>query len=79
MLDGTVLQRLRMRSGKTLQQVADWCNVSKRFIIYVEQNKMLMSEETYQAYLNCIYGIGKPLSQEPRPNQTSKKKKSGDE
>ena len=79
MLDGTVLQRLRMRSGKTQQQVADWCNVSKRFIIYVEQNKMLMSEETYQAYLNCIYGIGKPLSQEPRPNQTSKKKKSGDE
>ena len=65
MLDGTVLQRLRMRSGKTLQQVADWCNVSKRFIIYVEQNKMLMSEETYEAYLNCVYGLEKPLSPEP--------------
>ncbi len=78
MLDGTVLQRLRMRSGKTLQQVADWCNVSKRFIIYVEQNKMLMSEETYEAYLNCVYGLEKPLSQEPRANQTSRKKKSGD-
>lgn len=79
MLDGTVLQRLRMRSGKTLQQVADWCNVSKRFIIYVEQNKMLMSEETYEAYLNCVYGTGKPLPHEPRYNQTSRKKKSGDE
>lgn len=79
MLDGTVLQRLRMRSGKTLQQVADWCNVSKRFIIYVEQNKMLMSEETYEAYLNCVYDLGKPLPHEPRCNQTSRKKKSGDE
>ena len=79
MLDGTVLQRLRMRSGKTLQQVADWCNVSKRFIIYVEQNKMLMSEETYEAYLNCVYDLGKPLPHEPRCNQTSRKKKSGEE
>lgn len=79
MLDGTVLQRLRMRSGKTQQQVADWCNVSKRFIIYVEQNKMLMSEETYEAYLNCVYDLGKPLPHEPRCNQTSRKKKSGDE
>lgn len=79
MLDGTVLQRLRMRSGKTLVQVADWCNVSKRYIIYIEQNKEVPSEETYEAYLNCVYGIGKPLPKEPRPNQTSRKKKSGEE
>ena len=79
MLDGTVLQRLRMRSGKTLVQVADWCNVSKRYIIYIEQNKEVPSEETYEAYLNCVYGTGKPLPKEPRPNQTSKKKKLGDD
>lgn len=79
MLDGTVLQRLRMRSGKTLVQVADWCNVSKRYIIYIEQNKEVPSEETYEAYLNCVYGIGKPLPKEPRCNQTSRKKKSGEE
>lgn len=79
MLDGTVLQRLRMRSGKTLVQVADWCNVSKRYIIYIEQNKEVPSEETYEAYLNCVYGLGKPLSKEPRCNQTSRKKKSGEE
>jgi len=30
-------------------------------------------------FINCIYGIGKPLPKEPRPNQTSKKKKSGDD
>lgn len=75
MLDGTVLQRLRMRSGKTLVQVADWCNVSKRYIIYIEQNKEVPSEETYQAYLNCVYDDGEPLPKEPRCNQTSKKKK----
>lgn len=75
MLDGTVLQRLRMRSGKTLVQVADWCNVSKRYIIYIEQNKEVPSEETYEAYLNCVYGTGEPLSKEPRCNQTSRKKK----
>ena len=79
MLDGTVLQRLRMRSGKTLVQVADWCNVSKRYIIYIEQNKEVPSEETYEAYLNCVYDTGKPLPKEPRCNQTSKKKKSGEE
>lgn len=79
MLDGTVLQRLRMRSGKTLVQVADWCNVSKRYIIYIEQNKEVPSEETYEAYLNCVYGIGKPLPHESRCNQTSRKKKSGEE
>lgn len=75
MLDGTVLQRLRMRSGKTQQQVADWCNVSKRYIIYIEQNKEVPSEETYEAYLNCVYCTGKPLPHEPRCNQTSRKKK----
>lgn len=79
MLDGTVLQRLRMRSGKTLVQVADWCNVSKRYIIYIEQNKEVPSEETYEAYLNCVYDIGEPLPHEPRCNQTSRKKKSGEE
>ena len=54
MLDGTVLQRLRMRSGKTLVQVADWCNVSKRYIIYIEQNKEVPSEETYEAFKRMI-------------------------
>ena len=78
MLDGTVLQRLRMRSGKTLVQVADWCNVSKRYIGMVESNEERLSEETYNAFINCIYGIGKPLPKEPRPNQTAKKKKLAD-
>ena len=79
MLSGEQLKFLRYYNGKTQQQVADWCNVSRRYIIMVEQNEERLSEETYNAFINCIYGIGKPLPKEPRPNQTSKKKKSGDE
>ena len=79
MLSGEQLKFLRYYNGKTQQQVADWCNVSKRYIIYIEQNKEVPSEETYEAYLNCVYGTGKPLPHEPRCNQTSRKKKSGEE
>lgn len=78
MLDGSKLKFLRYTKGRTQKQIADWCNVSLRYIKYIEANEMTPSEEVYQAYLNCIYGIGKPLSQEPRANQTSRKKKSGD-
>ena len=79
MLSGEQLKFLRYYNSKTQQQVADWCNVSRRYIIMVEQNEERLSEETYNACINCIYGTGKPLPKEPRPTQTSKKKKSGDE
>ena len=79
MLSGEQLKFLRIYNGKTQQKVADWCNVSRRYIIMVEQNEERLSEETYNAFINCIYDIGKSLPKEPRPNQTSKKKKSGEE
>ena len=79
MLSGEQLKFLSIYNGKTQQKVADWCNVSRRYIIMVEQNEERLSEETYNAFINCIYDIGKPLPKEPRPNQTSKKKKSGEE
>ena len=79
MLSGEQLKFLRIYNGKTQQKVADWCNVSRRYIIMVEQNEERLSEETYNAFINCIYDIAKPLPKEPRPNQTSKKKKSGEE
>ena len=41
----------------------------------VEKGEEILSEETYKAWLNCIYDIGKPLPKEPRCNQTTKKKK----
>ena len=39
MLSGEQLKFLRYYNGKTQQQVADWCNVSRRYIIMVEQNE----------------------------------------
>ena len=79
MLSGEQLKFLRYYNGKTQQQVADWCNVSTRYVGMVESNEEILSEETYKAWINCMYGIGKPLPKEPRCNQTAKKKKMTDE
>ena len=75
MLSGEQLKFLRVYNGVTQKKVAEWCNVSIRYIGMVENNEERLSEETYNAWINCIYGIGKPLSKEPRYNQTAKKKK----
>ena len=76
MLSGDKLKFLRYSHGVTQKKVADWCNVSVRYIGMVEANEEKMSDETYHAFLNCIYDIGKPLPKTPRYNQTSRKKKS---
>ena len=78
MLSGEKLKFLRYTMGKTQKEVAEWCNVSIRYIGMVEKGEETLSEETYKAWLNCIYGIGKPLPSTPRNNQTAKKKKLAD-
>ena len=78
MLSGDKLKFLRYTMGKTQKEVAEWCNVSIRYIGMVEKGEETLSEETYKAWLNCIYGIGKPLPSTPRNNQTAKKKKLAD-
>ena len=78
MLSGDKLKFLRYTMGKTQKEVAEWCNVSIRYIGMVEKGEETLSEETYKAWLNCIYGIGKPLPSTPRYNQTAKKKKLAD-
>ena len=75
MLSGEQLKFLRIYNGVTQKKVAEWCNISIRYVGMVESNEERLSEETYKAWINCIYGIGKPLSKEPRYNQTAKKKK----
>ena len=75
MLSGDKLKFLRYTHEKTQKDIADWCNVSTRYVGMVEKGEEIPSEETYEAWLNCIYSIGKPLSKEPRYNQTAKKKK----
>lgn len=78
MLSGDKLKFLRYTMNKTQKEIADWCNVSIRYVGMVEKGEEIPSEETYKAWLNCIYGIGKPLPSTPRYNQTAKKKKSTD-
>ncbi len=68
MLSGDKLKFLRYTMGKTQKQVADWCNVTDRYIKMVERGEEIPSEETYKAMLNCIYGVGKPLAKTPRYN-----------
>ena len=78
MLSGEQLKFLRIYNGVTQKKVAEWCNISSRYVGMVESNEERLSEETYNAWINCIYGIGKPLPKEPRYNQTTKKKKLAD-
>jgi transcriptional regulator with XRE-family HTH domain len=73
MLAGDRLKFLRYMHGKTQKEVAEWCNVSVRYIGMVEHGDEYMSEETYNAFLNCIYGVGKPLPSTPRANQKKAK------
>lgn len=68
MLSGDRLKFLRYLHKKTQKQIADWCNVSVRYIGMIEANEEKMSDETYHAFLNCIYDIGKPLPKTPRYN-----------
>lgn len=47
--------------------------------LWLNRMKKDYQRKHINAFINCIYDIGKPLPKEPRPNQTSKKKKSGDD
>lgn len=64
MLDGAKLKFLRYMHGKTQKQVADWCDVNLRFVKGVEANEYNPSQEVYEAWLNCVYGIGEPIKRE---------------
>lgn len=77
MLSGSKLKYLRYMHGKTQQDVANWCNITHRYLEQVEAGQEIPSRETYNAFLNCIYGIGKPVPQVPRPNRKKKDKKEG--
>lgn len=79
MLSGDKLKFLRIMHEKKVKEVAQWCNVSDRFIYMVEAGQENLSEETYNAFLNCIYGIGNPLPSTPRYNQTKRKKELAEE
>jgi len=68
MVAGDVLKHLRILHGKTQKEIAEWCNVTTRYIGMVESMRQIPSDEVYHGWLNCVYGIGKPLPKEPRYN-----------
>lgn len=75
MLSGNKLKFLRYTHGKTQKEVSEWCNCTIRYVCMLESGEEIPTKEFYNAFLNCIYGIGKPLPKVQKPN--SKKKKTG--
>ena len=72
MLSGDKLKFLRYTHEKTQKDIADWCNVSTRYVGMVEKGDEIPTKEVYRAWLNCVYGIGKPLPKTPKPNAKKK-------
>jgi transcriptional regulator with XRE-family HTH domain len=75
MLSGDRLKFLRYTHKKTQKEIADWCNVSTRYVGMVESGEEIPSQNVYHAWLNCCYGIGKPL---PKVQKANSKKSSTD-
>ena len=69
MLSGEKLQFLRITHKITQRQMAVWCGVSTRFIGMIEHNDRQPSPEVYNAMINCIYNVGKPLKKNKTNNQ----------
>lgn len=69
MLSGEKLQFLRITHKITQRQMAEWCGVSTRFIGMIEHNDRQPSPEVYNAIINCIYNVGKPLKKNKTNNQ----------
>lgn len=69
MLSGEKLQFLRITHKITQRQMAEWCGVSTRFIGMIEHNDRQPSPEVYNAMIDCIYNVGKPLKKNKPNNQ----------
>lgn len=68
MLSGDKLKFLRYTHQKTQSDIANWCNVSTRYVGMVESGEEVPSKQVYHAWLNCCYNIGKPLPKTPKAN-----------
>lgn len=68
MLSGEQLKFLRYMHGKTQQQMANWCDITRRYVIMIELNEYSPSEEVYNAWIDCCYGKGKPIKRD-QPNR----------
>ena len=69
MLNGSKLKYLRVIHNKTQKQVAEWCDIGIRYVKSIESGEEIPSEYTYNAFLNCIYGVGKPVPKTKNRNK----------
>lgn len=74
MLDGSKLKFLRYMHNITQDQMAEWCDISKRYVGMVEKNECVPAEEIYNAWLNCCYGVGEPIHREKTKGSRKSKK-----
>lgn len=64
MLSGEKMKFLRYTHNITQVQMAEWCDMSERYVGMIEKNEYKPSDEIYQAWLNCCYGQGEPIKRE---------------
>ena len=76
MLSADKLRFLRIENHVTQSEMAEWCDVSTRFVGMIEHGDDDPSEEVYNAWVNRCYGIGKPLAKRSiaEKRATTKKK-----
>lgn len=72
MLSGDRIKFLRYTHGRTQKEIADWCNLSVRYIRMVETNEHIPTQETYENILRAIYKEGQPL---PKIKKTNSKRR----
>lgn len=76
MLSADKLRFLRIENHVTQADMAEWCDISIRFVGMIEHGEDNPSEEVYKAWLNRCYGIGKPLAKRTiTEKRTTQKKK----
>ncbi|MDF2544247.1 MAG: Helix-turn-helix domain [Herbinix sp.] len=66
MLNGKKLQYLRRLNGYTQKYIADAIGVSERWIGKVENEGETLSEETYNKWLQALYGNLKPKKEKKK-------------
>lgn len=62
MLSGEKLKFLRYTHKISQVKMAEWCDISERYVGMIEHNEFRPSKEVYDAWINCCYGIGEPLA-----------------
>ena len=73
MLSGEKLKFLRYMHKISQVKMCEWCDISERYVGMIEHNQFKPSQEVYDAWINCCYGIGKPLEKRENKKGVAKK------